>query len=554
MNHPTLSRIVLLCFACFFIINLSAQVGQSAEKWREDLRFLQQTVHDDYPFLFKKSTPEAFDELVEQLYAEIPEMEEHQIVAGFSRIVASFKYGHTALAVQNSKLKFHQLPFNLYQFSDGIYLQAVRKADEASLGAKVLAIEGMPIEQALEAIKPVVPAENEQYFKAYGINFVRIPEVLHAQGVMDKLKKEVTLTLEKDGQSFEHTFTAEADMQVPAHYSLVPTHDDWLDARNADNTPLYLKNLDRICHFEYLPEEKAVYVRQSQVQDDEEETIAEFYERVFKFVDENEVDRLIIDVRLNGGGNNYKNKPVVTGLIKAEQVNRPGHLFVIIGRRTFSACQNLVNEMDNYTNAIFVGEPTAENINFYGDNREVKLPNSQIPVYLSFAWWQDKPQWENEDWLAPHIPVEMSFEQYKKGKDPVLKAALEFDNDNYIPDPVAYLEGLYVQKKYDQLKEEAARMVADPRYSAVNFEQKFNETGYSLMKRDQVEAAMFVFQLNTELFPDSANTWDSLGESCLKAKQVNKAKEYYQKAIKLDPDGWVGENARAMLKKIETGN
>ena len=48
-------------------------------------------------------------------------------------------------------------------------------------------------------------------------------------------------------------------------------------------------------------------------------------------------------------------------------------MFVIIGRRTFSACQNLVNELDNYTNAIFIGEPTAENINFYGDTRPGSL-------------------------------------------------------------------------------------------------------------------------------------------------------------------------------------
>ena len=72
---------------------------------------------------------------------------------------------------------------------------------------------------------------------------------------------------------------------------------------------------------------------------------------------------------------------------------REGKLFVLIGRRTFSAAQNLTNELDNYLPVIFVGEPTGENINFMGDNRPVTLPRSGLTFYLSWAWWQDKPQW-----------------------------------------------------------------------------------------------------------------------------------------------------------------
>ncbi len=142
----------------------------------------------------------------------------------------------------------------------------------------------------------------------------------------------------------------------------------------------------------------------------------------------------MLDVRLNGGGNNYKNKPIVQGLLKSK-INQPGKFLVIIGRRTFSACQNLVNELDNYTEAIFVGEPTSENINFYGDNRRMELPKSKIPVFLSFAWWQDKPQWENADWLAPHIAVEMSFEDYRSNRDPVLETALKANTNGFIRNP-----------------------------------------------------------------------------------------------------------------------
>jgi tetratricopeptide (TPR) repeat protein len=96
-------------------------------------------------------------------------------------------------------------------------------------------------------------------------------------------------------------------------------------------------------------------------------------------------------------------------------------------------------------------------------------------------------------------------------------------------------------------------MVADPRYKFVNFESRLNETGYNLMRGGQMDAALFVFQLNTELFPKSANAWDSLAEVNWKSGKREEAIRFYKKAIELDPNGSVGDNARAMLKEVEAG-
>jgi tetratricopeptide (TPR) repeat protein len=265
------------------------------------------------------------------------------------------------------------------------------------------------------------------------------------------------------------------------------------------------------------------------------------------------VERLILDVRLNGGGDNHKNKPIVTGVIRTEKINQAGKFFVITGRRTFSACQNLVNELDNYTNCIFVGEPTAENINFYGDTEELTLPKSKIPVYLSFAWWQDKPQWVNDPWTAPHLAVDMSFEDFRSNRDPVLETALTASADNLILDPMAYMTGLYQAGKLDELKAEAKKIIVDPTYRYFDFETEFNETGYRLLNRKNLEPATFLFELNTELFPGSANAWDSLGEAHWAAGHTAKAIEFYQKAVQLDPNGSVGDNARRMQERIRSG-
>lgn len=542
-----------LFFIAFTMVMISyAQNNLTTSQWQEDLKFLQETVHKDYPFLFKKTTQEIFDTQIAKLHRNIPNLQEHEIIVGLARIVSLFKYGHTDISFSKAPFTFSQLPINLYHFNDGIYVQGTHKSHQSALGAKVIAIEKIPVKKALELIYPTVPSENSQFFKAYGINYLRIPEVLHAQNITSSLKTSVEFTLEKNGKTFKHIFSVLPDNQrIPVSYSLTKQNDVWLDARNQDNTPNYLKDLDKIYYYEYFPEQKAVYVRHSQIQDDPSEAIPEFYERVFNFIDTNDVEKLIIDVRLNGGGNNYKNKPIITEIIESKKINNVGNLFVITGRRTFSACQNLVNEMSNYTNAIFVGEPTGENINFYGDNRTVELPNSKIPVFLSFAWWQDKPQWENADWLAPHLAVDMSFEDYKTNKDPVLQVALDFTDNNFVLNPMQYLTDLFMKGEVDKLKSEATRMVKDPMYKFFDFEGQFNNAGYNVLGSGQIKEAIFIFQMVTELFPNSANAWDSLAEAYLKANDKTKALEYYNKALNMDPDGPTGKNAKKLIKEIK---
>ncbi|MDX2047490.1 MAG: tetratricopeptide repeat protein [Chitinophagaceae bacterium] len=542
--------ILLLCCIALFSVTY-AQSKLTAADWQSDLRFLQQTVHKDYSFLFKNITAKDFDAEVDKLHKAIPALKEHEILAGFARIVSSFKYGHTDIGWRESPVKYHVAPLSFYWFSDGVYVEGADKKYEKVIGAKLLKVEGMPVMQALEKIKPLVPAENEQYFKAHGMDYLAIPEALHAQKITVSSKNAINYTFEKNGETFEQSIPAVDAFRFPRRYGFVNPGAEWTGIRNQDITPHYLKNLDKIYYYEYLPESKTVYVRHSQIQDDPQEAIPVFYKKVFEFIEANDVERLVLDVRLNGGGNNYKNKPIVTGIIESKKINKPGKLFVIIGRRTFSACQNLVNELSNYTNALFVGEPTSENINFYGDNRRVELPKSKTPVFLSFAWWQDKPQWENAPWLAPQLAVDMSLEEYKTNKDPMLEACLNFSEKDPVIDPMAHLRNLFMAGKLDEVEAEAKKMVANPRYRYVDFEGQINRSGYNLLNQKQNDGALFVFELNTKLYPSSANVWDSLAEAYWRLKKTDKAIEYYNKAITLDPNGVTGQNAKNMLKQIE---
>ncbi len=543
---------LLLCISSLTLTAQHNQIPITSQQWQQDLRFLQETVHEKYPFLFKKVSAKDFDAKAEELYRAIPTMQDHEVMVGLLRMVSLFGYGHTDMGFRGGAVPYHKLPINLYQFSDGMYIEGGHQEYSNAIGAKVIAIEGMPVDDALKAIRPTVPAENDSYFIAFGINNLLIPEVLHAQGITNKLKESVSFTLEKAGKQWKQSIKAVPAKEVPrTQYSRVKQKGEWLSARSQAESPLYLKNLDKIYYYEYLPNQKTVYVRHSQIQNDKTEDIKTFYERVLNFIEKNDVEKFVLDVRLNGGGNNYLNKPIITGIIQNKKINQKGKFFTIIGRRTFSACQNLINELDNYTNVIFIGEPSAENVNFYGDNRKVTLPNSKFPVYLSYAWWQDKPQWENQDATVPHIAVNMSFEEYRSNQDPVLEAALNYTDTGFILDPMEHLTQLFIAEKYGQVRADAAKIAKDPAYRYYDFEKEFSKTGTRLLNNGQVEAAVFVLSLVAELYPTSTSAWYSAANAYEQAKQSAKAIDAYKKIIELDSKAPLATAASNRIKALE---
>ena len=78
---------LIFLLICFLVFQATAQSNFTTKQWQDDLKFLQQTIHKDYPFLFKKTTAAAFDKAVETLYKEIPNLKEHERSIGFARII-----------------------------------------------------------------------------------------------------------------------------------------------------------------------------------------------------------------------------------------------------------------------------------------------------------------------------------------------------------------------------------------------------------------------------------------------------------------------------------
>jgi len=101
------------------------------------------------------------------------------------------------------------------------------------------------------------------------------------------------------------------------------------------------------------------------------------------------------------------------------------------------------------------------------------------------------------------------------------------------------------------LQEEVDTALADAQFSArmqglvdahrgnadaeTTIETHINAAGYAAGFAGDLDRAKALLELNTELFPRSANTWDSLAEITLYLGDRKRATAYYQEALKVDP-------------------
>ncbi|CAM1341043.1 tetratricopeptide repeat protein [Tenacibaculum amylolyticum] len=88
--------------------------------------------------------------------------------------------------------------------------------------------------------------------------------------------------------------------------------------------------------------------------------------------------------------------------------------------------------------------------------------------------------------------------------------------------------------------------------SPVIRQRSLNRTGYRLLANDETEKAILVFKINTQLYPKSSNTYDSLGDAYRKAKDTIKAIENYKKALGINPENRSSKRNLERLTKAKT--
>ena len=94
---------------------------------------------------------------------------------------------------------------------------------------------------------------------------------------------------------------------------------------------------------------------------------------------------------------------------------------------------------------------------------------------------------------------------------------------------------IYFEKGIDYLKGNFSALLAGHMLPMPE-DAILNQIGYDFLFENKIDDAIEIFKLNTELFPDSANAWDSYGEGLLAQGKKEEALKAYKKALSIRPD------------------
>ncbi|MGA2375514.1 MAG: hypothetical protein ABSF72_08330, partial [Candidatus Sulfotelmatobacter sp.] len=283
------------------------------EQWHEDLRFLARELPKRHANAFHFISRERFEAEMAELDHQIDHLNSDEIYVGMDRIANSIGDGHTYIRVPADSANF---PISLQQFGDDYRVTATASGNENqnALGARVIKIQDTPIARAHELLLPLTPSDETQLLRdSRVLDFLTKGIFLHGIGIIPERNTARYTLVDDNGKEFT------IDLQAVAAAEISKLN--WTFAFK--ERPLFRERPEENFWYTYLPDSHTVYCSFRGYKD-----LSKQSKGLFDLINREHPDKLVIDMRLNGGGDYDKGlKYLVHPIRDLSTINRKGHLF-----------------------------------------------------------------------------------------------------------------------------------------------------------------------------------------------------------------------------------
>lgn len=353
----------------------------------------------------------------DDLAAQIPTLTDDQALAGITRLAAmpgwKGRDGHSGIFPFLPDDGTHAYPLRFWRFSDGLVITTARAPYEDLIGSRVTAVAGRPIDEVMALAEPMAPRDNPSNLLAYGPLYMRQSELLAGVGVIEHAGAAVFSVVDAQPRGTARDVTVEP---IPAAEDVVWTNALPLILPTRD--AMWLHDQAERIWWRFLEDSKTLYVQYNEVM-----STGSVPAEILARVAQGGVERVVVDLRNNGGGDNHRYGSFLQAL-RDPSIDRPGRLVVLIGRLTFSAAGNFATEVEATTGAVFVGEAMGSSPNLYGDVRRAPLGPIGLDVYIASSYHQKSTADDPRITIEPDVAVPYSSDDYFSDRDPQLEAAI----------------------------------------------------------------------------------------------------------------------------------
>ncbi len=367
--------------------------------WDEDVYYFGENLKENHVDLFFKISKSEFENDINNLRSNTSQFDEPQILIELAKILSKIGDSHTQLEFTH---QLSPLPFRVLWLDDGLLLSEVDINHSQHLGKVIIEINDMPIGQIMDQFRSVISYENESNFKNQVINYIRFIEFYKFLGLGES--------------SNEVLFKFEDESKL-----VLNDTNSTRKAVETTSTPLFLEDTETYYWYEELTDDNLIYIQYNACRERLELPMETFTNQIVNEIDgNNNIDKIVLDFRHNGGGNSAIMKPLIDELENYVSENRftKDQIYVIIGRKTFSAAVLNTLELKRKLDMKIYGEPSGGKPNHHGEVRYFRMPKSFLKVSYSTKYFEVYPN--NDDSIYPDKVVEYDSYHYLNGVDPVL--------------------------------------------------------------------------------------------------------------------------------------
>ena len=411
-----MKQLALLLIGILFFQTSFSQ-NEKRIDWNADLEYLSKELAEKHYNLFTVQSKDDFLAEINAIKLERNRLTDFQIAIKIQQLIAKLGDSHTELSINLLRDKNKILPIHLFWSSDGLYILHTTPENKEILSCQLLSINKVPIASIIDSLSTMVTADNQAMVKSHIPQIIPSLQILEYFGFSDT--QQVELGLKTNTHQNMIYILKPSEMNRNNRVSFKP-----------DSIAFSVKNENAFFTDSYYSDEKIYYMLYNRCWSKELElkygkkedakqmpSFKKFDKKAFNTLKNKSIDKIIFDLRHNGGGNALQGTAFIEKLSKFLEKNPTIKTYVVLGRSAFSSA--ILNAMDfkRLTNAIFVGEETAGKPNHFGEVKSFQLPNSKL--YVSYSTKYFKSTDENVSTITPDVIVEMSFSDLLKGIDPV---------------------------------------------------------------------------------------------------------------------------------------
>ncbi|HVY87908.1 MAG TPA: hypothetical protein VG942_03520 [Hyphomonadaceae bacterium] len=395
----------------------------------------------------KSYSPEARAEAEQRLSvldAKVDTISNPAFELELARIVALANNGHTHYVLGSISRYYNRIPIRLSNFGADFDVVRAEEADADLLGAKLVSIDGHPIEELRKAGRQLWGG-TDAWRDQFAFNLFESPELLFASNLAKANDAATYVFQTRDGRAVERKLAGEPagdkrpfSNPVQVRYpEKLPLEDaSWRTALSAAKAPWALQEGGEPFRWRAAPEVKGIVIELRQNVDSDGHKIADALKTFQDAIDQTKPTNIVLDMRDNGGGNLNTTRVFMQSLPKLAT----GRVFVLTGPMTFSAAISSVGYLKQAggDRVTIVGEPVGDRMMFWAEGRGADLPNNRGQIGLATqrhdyaggckaytdCHFSVKVSPIAVASLAPDIAAPWTIEAYMAGRDPGMEAII----------------------------------------------------------------------------------------------------------------------------------